>query len=364
MTYMTNKKVILFSAVFVVVLLFFLEALSRTALSIDPIFNKVRGDDDASWRLDWIKRHNHGIEIYYKFDIYDPAKGWVAKPNLRDVTVYRNKFLNTNSKGLRGQTDYPYSRTQGKKRILILGDSFTFGDGVSDNETYSYYLQQMVPDAEIINMGVHGYGHDQMLILLKEEGLKYKPDIVILGFDYIDIFRNGMKFRDFAKPGFTVRDEKMQLINSSVPSPEEVLRGEWARLKMVDLWTMISHRVMERYGFYDRKMRKLTSYILDEMVESIKSVGATPIFVYLPVGNEIFSDREVTWGEAYLSEYCKGHGDVECFSLRPHFTEKIKQHPELRREGEGHWTPSGHFTVAEGIRDYIAGKGYVQPSSK
>jgi hypothetical protein len=42
---------------------------------------------------------------------------------------------------------------------LILGDSFTFGDEVSDNETYSYYLQQMLPHTEVINMGVHGYGH-------------------------------------------------------------------------------------------------------------------------------------------------------------------------------------------------------------
>jgi hypothetical protein len=45
------------------------------------------------------------------------------------------------------------------KDILII-------DEVSDDETYSFYLQEMLPQAEIINMGAHGYGHDQMLILL------------------------------------------------------------------------------------------------------------------------------------------------------------------------------------------------------
>jgi hypothetical protein len=40
----------------------------------------------------------------------------------------------------------------------------------------------MLPHTEVINMGVHGYGHDQMLILFGEEGVKYEPDIVILGF--------------------------------------------------------------------------------------------------------------------------------------------------------------------------------------
>jgi hypothetical protein len=35
---------------------------------------------------------------------------------------------------------------------LILGDSFTFGDEVSDDETYSAHLQAMLPHTEIINM--------------------------------------------------------------------------------------------------------------------------------------------------------------------------------------------------------------------
>ena len=56
----------------------------------------------------------------------------------------------------------------------------------------------MLPQAEIINMGVHGYGHDQMLIFLKEEGIKYKPDIVLLGFLHMDMFRNMLDFRDFS----------------------------------------------------------------------------------------------------------------------------------------------------------------------
>ncbi|MBU1849701.1 MAG: hypothetical protein KKH40_03155, partial [Nanoarchaeota archaeon] len=37
-------------------------------------------------------------------------------------------------------------------------------------------------DYEVINLGVSGYGTDQELILLQKEGLKYNPDVVILGF--------------------------------------------------------------------------------------------------------------------------------------------------------------------------------------
>jgi hypothetical protein len=88
-----------------------------------------------------------------------------------------------------------------------------------------------LPSAEIINMGVHGYGQDQMLIFLQEEGIKYKPDIVILGFITADMSRNILQFRDYTKPRFIVERGRLQLIGSPVPPPEYFLKWEWARLK-------------------------------------------------------------------------------------------------------------------------------------
>lgn len=88
----------------------------------------------------------------------------------------------------------------------------------------------MLPHTEVINLGVHGYGHDQMLILLKEEGVKYEPDIVILGFMPIDMSRNLLKFRDFAKPRFILKGGKLKFTGSPVPRPEDILRWDWARI--------------------------------------------------------------------------------------------------------------------------------------
>lgn len=101
--------------------------------------------------------------------------GWSTRPNLSDMSCFNKKILNSNSKGIRGKTEYSYAKNGDGPRILISGDFFTFGDEASDDETYPYYLQQMLLGAEVINMGVHGYGHDQMLIYLKEEGMKYRP---------------------------------------------------------------------------------------------------------------------------------------------------------------------------------------------
>jgi hypothetical protein len=74
---------------------------------------------------------------------------------------------------------------------------------------------------EVLNLGVHGYGHDQMLLYLREEGLRYRPDVVLLGFVQIDMPRNQLSFRDYAKPRFGVR---RRLSRRNVPG---VPRTRW-----------------------------------------------------------------------------------------------------------------------------------------
>ena len=48
---------------------------------------------------------------------------------------------------------------------MFIGDSFTYGKGVNDQETFAYKLQQaLISDSvEIINAGVEGRGTDHAL---------------------------------------------------------------------------------------------------------------------------------------------------------------------------------------------------------
>jgi lysophospholipase L1-like esterase len=146
--------------------------------------------------------------------LYHPTRGWALKPNIHDMKVFDNKVLNSNSRGIRGTAEYSYNKNPSRTRILVLGDSFTFGEEVSDNETYPCNLQQLLPNTEIINLRMPGYGHDQMLIYLQEEGSKYTPDVVILGFLTPDMTRNMLMFRDYAKPKFILTNEQLSLVNS------------------------------------------------------------------------------------------------------------------------------------------------------
>ena len=196
----SRLKVCAIALVFCVYILLLLEGSARIFVAIPSLFQTISkgAGCDAIWRIWWIKRHKkRNVDVFFSFDLYHPRRGWSLKPNVRGLEVFPGMIVNSNSKGVRGITEFPYERTGKKPRILVLGDSFTFGDEVSDHETYPYFLQQLLPDSEVINLGVHGYGHDQMLLYFLEEGEKYTPDIVILGFYSGDMDRNMLSFRDY-----------------------------------------------------------------------------------------------------------------------------------------------------------------------
>jgi len=355
---MIKKRTTIFFFGYVVFLVCLVEGTARLAFFIPPVARHLHGNEDYTYVRNWVNEHKKfNIDAYYTFDVYDASRGWRTKPNVRELKVFNNKNLNTNSQGFRGKTEFPYSKNKQKLRILILGDSFTFGDEVSDDETYAFYLQQMLPQAEVINMGVHGYGHDQMLILLREEGIKYEPDIVIVGFLALDMSRNLLSFRDFAKPRYVLEKGKLKLTGTPVPRPEEILKWDWARPRVVDIFSLISHTVQKFSGIQKQEMQHITSAILREMIDVVESVHATPVLEYLPRGKEIALKTAETEDEAYMLSICRPDDKAKCFSTRPHFAEKIAE--GMRFKAGGHWEPAGHMVVAEAIKHHLVSEGYV-----
>jgi len=96
-------------------------------------------------------------------------------------------IVKTNSYGMRD--DEPIlSSDESLKRIIVCGDSYTFGFGVSGEETYSNVLEarlnEMSQDMqyEVLNMGVSGYCTQDQTLLLINKGLPWDPDLVIIGY--------------------------------------------------------------------------------------------------------------------------------------------------------------------------------------
>ena len=332
--------------------------LATNLLSHQRVRRAVLGDDESSWRLYWVFLHRTHEEWTGKYAGYHPTRGWAVMPDIRNMTPFaKGKVVNTNSKGLRGTTEYQYARTPGITRILVLGDSFTFGTDVSDDETFSHDLEAALPNTEVLNLGVQGYGQDQMLLYLKEEGVKYHPDIVIVGFAFLDVYRNLWNFFAFAKPKFVMTADGLKLTDAPVPTPEYVLAREPYRSKAIDIGVVLREKVRWSLGINERKAKESTRPVLDEIIATTRKNGAVPVFVYLPAYEEIDDLHDaMSEHEQYVSNYCRER-DLACLFLRPRFVQEIKKGAKL--ESRFHWTADMHQMAAEEIANFLVARGLV-----
>ncbi len=126
---------------------------------------------------------------YGNLEIYapDPKLYWKLKPNQDCYTKIGHQPVHINAQGTRGP-EFEIQKPSNTIRILSLGDSRTFGWGLTDAETYSRQLERRLQTVagpgrrvEIINAGVNAWSYPQMLVYFRDFALKYRPDIVILG---------------------------------------------------------------------------------------------------------------------------------------------------------------------------------------
>jgi len=247
------------------------------------------GSNSEIWKQRWLDRHrDQGLEVYYGFDQYHPLFGWSTKPNLHAYRFDGLPPITSNTQGWRALRDYSYERSAGVTRIVVLGDSFTFGERARDEEVWTVQLEQQLDHTEVFNLGVHGYGTDQQLRVLEEEGIRYHPDVVVLGFFVEDILRNGLAFRDYAKPMFVLRDNALILTNSPVPPPQAILAEAGGQRP----WSYLAHFLRHRFSgdhaatlddvVEARDLFRLTRAILQKMQDVTTAGGAHLLVVIIP----------------------------------------------------------------------------------
>jgi hypothetical protein len=110
-----------------------------------------------------------------------PTRRWALVPREQVVATTSDFSVpyTINSKGLRDR-EYSYRKPPDKIRVVALGDSLTFGEGIPFGDRFTDIAEQRFRNLEVITMGVPGYGLDQMLLTFAEEGVKYQPDVVVV----------------------------------------------------------------------------------------------------------------------------------------------------------------------------------------
>ena len=145
-------------------------------------------------------------ELVFYFSFRDSSIGAADSPS--GITFYP-KYYTTNSFGFRDR-EFSLDKPANTKRILVLGDSFTFGMGLKDGKTaYPKVLERLLNQSstqekyDVINAGKKGYNTSQELYLLKKDGLVLSPDMVLLGYYLNDTEPSDLKISVLGKePGF------------------------------------------------------------------------------------------------------------------------------------------------------------------
>jgi hypothetical protein len=123
----------------------------------------------------------------------NPKIGFEPVPGLhydgKDLSFYDYQGA-SNRLGYR-DTDHPVAKPPGVYRIVVLGDSIAAGLKVERFEdTFPPVLQRLLRqggvNAEVINLAVSGYNTQQEVETLKDKGLQYRPDLVLVAYSLTD----------------------------------------------------------------------------------------------------------------------------------------------------------------------------------
>lgn len=138
-----------------------------------------------------------GISYYPEtarlLDTLEVKKGRVGYRNRPGTTgTFYGASVRINSLGLRGP-EIP-SKASNEFRILLLGDSFPFGIGVSEEQCFPAVLERLLQKAappglsvRVINMGTVSYNTEQELRQLREIGFGLAPEAVVLAYAMNDV---------------------------------------------------------------------------------------------------------------------------------------------------------------------------------
>lgn len=328
-----------------------LELLSRWVFSTPSISSRLFDGGSASLRIKWILRNPSKPQLSYAIDAYDPILGWRLRQALDGKPPLPPGITSTPD----GTRSIPTSRQDSDAltpHIMMFGDSFTFGEEVTDSEAYPSIFAMRAPEFRVTNCGVHGYGHDQMLLYLQEVLAKHKPKFVTLGFMRWDVQRNVMTFRDYAKPRFVLTsgaEPSIELTHVPIPSPEEMQRYMLGS-RFGFLLSLLPERFDRIWNGASKHEEEahLTVRILSEFAQVARKHGATPLFVYLP--DRIELDRPATSRLPFFAQICR-RSRVACVNTVPRFA-AVPDRDSLFSP-QGHYSGKGNSLVAETLVSFF-----------
>lgn len=312
------------------------------------------------------------------FHEHHPRLGWLGVPGAH--ARFRQPDFDTaieiDERGFR-RRGAPFEGVENSApRIAFLGDSFTWGWGVGQGESFTDRLQELLGNtAHVQNFGVSGYSTGQERLLLEELVLPSKPEVVVVMFYGNDLRDNG-DANGGRRPWFSFEQQRLEGHNIPVRRKVSALsRSLGERSRAISfLWntgnTLIAGLAEERarkreLGQVDLEELEgkwsLVSAILAEMKDLCQKAD-TPIelrVVHIPRSGRVASTVEPGAVQTGYDEVEKlrvicAALELPYLDLTPGLRRAWEEHPEAGPVGQPfyltkdpHWNVAGHHQAAE-----------------
>lgn len=221
---------------------------------------------------------------------------------------------------------------------MVIGDSFTFGVHLQEGETAPAFLsQQLGPNWRGFNLGVPGYGIDQMVLSYEKYRAALQPDVVVLIFIDDDIDRVFEAFRGaegLAKPSFEVANGELR---GRQPHKATILDSLLYRSRIVNV-------IYSRW-YRPRESIRISAALLRRLAEETSGFGEKLVVVRYPSREQV-DGREVY--RAYpFQKVLEGYGITYVEPLE--VLRKVGDPRALYFVGDEHPTAKANRAVADAI---------------
>lgn len=284
-------------------------------------------------------------------------RGWAMMPGTTHF-AYQHP-VHINNLGLRG--DDVVDKQPSEIRILALGDSMVFGQGIADDQSLPVHMQARLNEREgappftVINGGLRGYSTNQELGLLEEFGSTIKPDVVVLFWYWNDLQENAIAELNhrYTQMGPVAFDTKTKLEGSTLTKWRAI---QLLRRSAMVMWLHDSMRALNGKAITPDQSQaglvRLDGH-LGKLQQFAKAQGFTPFLVVIPDPNSLKSDHPSTEYTLLVQAMAQKHG-IASYDL---FNDAMNAYdggirlPTLPYDG--HYNSDANQAMANGVVKFL-----------
>ena len=251
-------------------------------------------------------------------------KGWDGEfYTVKTTAVGQPPWEDYNQDGMRDR-EHALEKAPGTQRLVVLGDSTTFGFWLPPQEAYPQVLQDLLDargrGVEVFNVALPGWATRQELIAYRKIARKYRPDRVLLAICLNDIpeMQNNL-----TRPPTFVMDlfKRSALVRRLVLLPDREIQDE---LEMIR--NMEAPKTRQGFGLVFKDLRTLR--------EEAKADGASVGLLILPFRFQLRADAPAPVVQRRILDFCEAER-IPCLDLLP----------ALRPLGEGAFHDFDHLSA-------------------